>query len=1335
MRDHNEDSLVVIAAAVRRGRRHGRARRRRGGVSEIAVHVAGRARARPLPTANALGRRRGSRPTAPSFARRARRPGPRRHGNHHAPPRSWRASAWSSPRWATRAPTCCIRASCSSSRATTASWPTSSKPASSPPKRRARTRSARSSRARWAATRIMQPDLYEINVETGDRLLLCSDGLSTMVHDDGHRSRSWRARATRRRCASQLVNAAIAAGGHDNVTVIVADVTGYAEVRRKKMARKTQAVPSRSCWCCWPPSSAARPTRSRTGRHHAAYLAEQDGKVAIYRGVPGSVLGMTFSHLEATTDVNRGRSAARPGQPPARRRHHRRQRGGGRGAGGIVPARHRAVAGRKRRRSGRRATDGGASAAQHVTAMRTVRMRRSAGGSTGGGTLRRRARGCVRMTRRNIELILLCVAAPLVVLLFAMLAHQRRPGADRRTPSGCRWAFSWRSCVAHLSPCASSRPAPTRPSCPSRSRFRASASRSSRAWLPTWPCARSCGCSWAWCCMVVVLALLRNLDRLANYKYTLMIAGFVLLLSPMLPVVGHGDLRQPHLARHSGRLLLPARRAREDLSSCCSWPATWRRTARCSRVFTWRVGPFRLPDIRTLLPLLAHVGSWPWSSSCSRRTWAARSCCSSLFLVMLYVATGKKFYLVIGLRPGRRGRRGAVLHASATCRTRVEHLARPLRRRARTPATSSCRRIYSIADGGLFGVGIGRGMAARHPRTWKATSSSPPSPRRRGFWARAAVLLLYLCFAMRGFVTAARAKSDVSSFIAVGLTATIVLQAFIIVGGVTQAHPADRHHAALHQPGRLFASGQLHHRGHSCLRCGDEGTGAWAAGLCQRPRTIVQRRTACWDACRLGKRLTGTMIVLRRHVRRCWWPTSPASWSCKAERLPEACPATTTPWRDEAETERGTISTYDGVVLAQSVQERRRHLHARVPSGRPGQPRGGLRLAAVRNLAASRPPTTTRSRASRTSPAGPTSINVAGGRRARPATTSRSRINSTDSAGGQARSGGRRRAPAWCMDPNTGAVLAHGQRPPPTTPPTSSSCFNAGGSSSTELSGRCINRATQALYAPGSTFKMVTLAAALRRRRRHATNTVYDAPASHGNRQRRGHQRRQHRTTATITPAPAPPRFPPTPYSARWACSWAPNAWWSGAENFGFNMDSRLRFCRLPPRSCPIPTEMTDVGNRLGGCRRAGRRSTHSPAGPQATVLRNGHWWAAPSPTTAPSCSPTWWTASTTPTASAASPDSPPKLMQAVDAGHGGARAEGAGGRRGQRHRHRSRHRGRDRGGQDRHRRTRRRRRPTAGSWASPPPRTHAWWLPSPSRRAIRARAARQGSKCVENRP
>ena len=147
----------------------------------------------------------------------------------------------------------------------------------------------------------LQPDLYEINVETGDRLLLCSDGLSTMVQDEDIESLMARTRDPQR-CASQLVNAAIAAGGHDNVTVIVADVTGYAEVRRKKLARKTKlsialvlvlfaAIVAGAAW------------GTQTYLNTAAYLANDNGKVAVYRGVPGSVLGLSFSHLERTTDV------------------------------------------------------------------------------------------------------------------------------------------------------------------------------------------------------------------------------------------------------------------------------------------------------------------------------------------------------------------------------------------------------------------------------------------------------------------------------------------------------------------------------------------------------------------------------------------------------------------------------------------------------------------------------------------------------------------------------------------------------------------------------------------------------------------------------------------------------------------------------------------------------------------------------------------------------------------------------------------------------------------------------------------------------------------------
>lgn len=148
----------------------------------------------------------------------------------------------------------------------------------------------------------LHPDIYEINVETGDRLLICSDGLSGMIFDDQIENTLRRVQNPQR-CASQLVNEAIAAGGHDNVTVIVADVTGYAEVRRKKLARKTKlsialvlvlfaAIIAGAAW------------GTQTYLNTAAYLANDNGKVAVYRGVPGSVLGLSFSHLERTTDVS-----------------------------------------------------------------------------------------------------------------------------------------------------------------------------------------------------------------------------------------------------------------------------------------------------------------------------------------------------------------------------------------------------------------------------------------------------------------------------------------------------------------------------------------------------------------------------------------------------------------------------------------------------------------------------------------------------------------------------------------------------------------------------------------------------------------------------------------------------------------------------------------------------------------------------------------------------------------------------------------------------------------------------------------------------------------------
>ena len=147
-----------------------------------------------------------------------------------------------------------------------------------------------------------RPDMYEINVETGDRLLVCSDGLSSMIRDEQIEATMRRVRDPQR-CASQLVNEAIAAGGHDNVTVIVADVTGFAEKRRKKMARKTKlsvalvfvlllAILGGTAWGV------------HTWLHTTAYLGNDNGKVAVYSGVPADVFGVPLHSQVETTDVN-----------------------------------------------------------------------------------------------------------------------------------------------------------------------------------------------------------------------------------------------------------------------------------------------------------------------------------------------------------------------------------------------------------------------------------------------------------------------------------------------------------------------------------------------------------------------------------------------------------------------------------------------------------------------------------------------------------------------------------------------------------------------------------------------------------------------------------------------------------------------------------------------------------------------------------------------------------------------------------------------------------------------------------------------------------------------
>lgn len=148
----------------------------------------------------------------------------------------------------------------------------------------------------------MQPDLYELNVDSGDRILLCSDGITTIL-EDRDIQRVLASTSSPQECADALVQAALDAGGFDNATAIIIDVEGFRAVREKKAKRKSRAffifliiallaAIGLACFAGY------------QYVNQSAYLIEEDGKVAVYRGLDDELFGMPLSSLETVTDVN-----------------------------------------------------------------------------------------------------------------------------------------------------------------------------------------------------------------------------------------------------------------------------------------------------------------------------------------------------------------------------------------------------------------------------------------------------------------------------------------------------------------------------------------------------------------------------------------------------------------------------------------------------------------------------------------------------------------------------------------------------------------------------------------------------------------------------------------------------------------------------------------------------------------------------------------------------------------------------------------------------------------------------------------------------------------------
>ncbi len=199
----------------------------------------------------------------------------------------------------------------------------------------------------------MQPDIYSLRVEKGDRLVLCSDGLSSMISDEAIESIMLENEYPQEAC-DELVDEALAAGGLDNVTVIVIDPLGEPpeedlldkgdfveeivvgeppetlddeDEDEQENAIASPAMPMSHTATSMAPQGKPQKKKEkkpkRKGRfaplfwtiafvlilavaaggfyyyaQHSYYLIEEGGVVCVYRGLPGSIGSLSLSWLE-----------------------------------------------------------------------------------------------------------------------------------------------------------------------------------------------------------------------------------------------------------------------------------------------------------------------------------------------------------------------------------------------------------------------------------------------------------------------------------------------------------------------------------------------------------------------------------------------------------------------------------------------------------------------------------------------------------------------------------------------------------------------------------------------------------------------------------------------------------------------------------------------------------------------------------------------------------------------------------------------------------------------------------------------------------------------------
>jgi cell division protein FtsW (lipid II flippase) len=282
---------------------------------------------------------------------------------------------------------------------------------------------------------------------------------------------------------------------------------------------------------------------------------------------------------------------------------------------------------------------------------------------------------------------------------------------------------------------------------------------------------------------VSVLVLVRDHRILQRYTYTFGLAGLVLLVLPLAPVIGTTVNGATLWIRFAGFSFQPAELAKILLTIFFAGYLVEKRDS-LALVRTKFLG-LGLPRSKDLGPILIA-----WLISLGVLVFETDLGTSllffGLFVTMLYIATQRRSWLIMGGLLFVIGA-GLAYYLFGHVRLRVEVWLDPWAY-ADTSGYQIVQSLFGLANGGILGAGLGQGFPNLVP--FASTDFIIAAlGEELGLTGLIAMLLMYAILIERGLRTAVSVRDSFGQLIAAGLSITLALQVFVIIGGVTRLIP------------------------------------------------------------------------------------------------------------------------------------------------------------------------------------------------------------------------------------------------------------------------------------------------------------------------------------------------------------------------------------------------------------------------------------------------------------------------------------------------------------------------------------------------------------------